>query len=222
VTNHVRIIVVLLSVAAGLAGCRERESLPSPVVPTPAPSPVGASGLQPHISQIVPAASTTAGGAWGTISGAGFDGGIAVTFGGTALPVYLEDRSTLRFRTLPHPAGTVDVVVRNAGGRLDTLPGGHTFAPPESFDFNGVWDVYSGAEYEFKMQLVVENDALTSLTCGALPTVTFPASPIVGRGEFSYSGDDGLKVSGRLVSPTNAVGTINVAPCAPTWWADKR
>ena len=35
-------------------------------------------------------------------------------------------------------------------------------------------------------------------------------------------GDDGLAISGTLVSPVNAVGTIDVPACpAARWWADK-
>jgi hypothetical protein len=193
----------------------------APSAPSSAPNPAPF-GLQPHISQIVPATSTIAGGAWGTISGTGFEGGVRVTFGGVApRQVYVPDTNTIRFWTLAHDAGTVDVVVRNGGGREDTLARGYTFAPPESFDFNGIWDAHSGDEYDTEMHFVVENNMLISLSCGSLPEVRFAAPPIVSRGEFSYEGEDGLKVSGRLVSPINAVGTINVAPCALAWWADK-
>ena len=69
---------------------------------------------------------------------------------------------------------------------------------------------------------VVENNRLKSVTCGASPTVMFSAPLPVSHGEFSFVGEDGLSVSGRIVSAANAVGEINIVPCATRWWADKR
>lgn len=134
----------------------------------------------------------------------------------------MSDSNTVQFGTTAHEAGTVDVVVRNPGGREDTLARGYTFAPQESFDFNGRWVAHAGDEYETNMGFVVENNRLTSLTCGVSLRVTFSPPPAVSHGEFSFAGEDGLSVSGRIVSQSNAVGTINVAPCATLWWADKR
>ena len=220
--NSIRTIVVLLGIAQGLAGCRGKESSPSPVSPSPEP-PAPVTGLQPRITEVAPTTSTTAGGAWGTISGTGFEPGARVAFGAAApLQVFVPDSSTVQFWTNAHEAGTVDVVVRNPSGREDTLARGYTFAPPESFDFNGSWVAHAGDEYETDMRFVVENNRLKSVTCGASPTVMFPAPLPVSHGEFSFVGEDGLSVSGRIVSAANAVGEINVAPCATRWWADKR
>ena len=43
------------------------------------------------------------------------------------------------FQLAAHAAGSVDVVVTNPGPASQTglLTGGFTYAPPESFDFNG-------------------------------------------------------------------------------------
>jgi hypothetical protein len=52
--------------------------------------------------------------------------------------------------------------------------------------------------------------------------LTLPSGSPVHNGEFSFLGDDGAAVSGRLVSPVNAKGTVNVGPCTGvTWWAGK-
>jgi len=55
--------------------------------------------------------------------------------------------------------------------------------------------------------------------------LTFSPPPAVHDGDFSFVGDDGLAISGSIVSPVNAVGTINipdVAACRTAeWWADK-
>ena len=175
--NSIRTIVVLLGIAQGLAGCRGKESSPSPVSPSPGP-PAPVTGLQPRITEVAPTTSTTTGGAWGTISGTAFEPGARVAFGAAApLQVFVPDSSTVQFWTNAHEAGTVDVVVRNPSGREDTLARGYTFAPPESFDFNGTWVAHAGDEYETDMRFVVENNRLKSVTCGASPTVMFSAEP---------------------------------------------
>jgi hypothetical protein len=47
--------------------------------------------------------------------------------------------TAIYFDAPAHPAGPVDVVVTNPGGRADTLAGAYTYAEPETFDFNGEW-----------------------------------------------------------------------------------
>jgi hypothetical protein len=45
----------------------------------------------------------------------------------------------------------------------------------------------------------------------------------VRDGKFSFLADDGLAISGSVVSPANAVGTINTPACtAARWWADRK
>jgi hypothetical protein len=58
------------------------------------------------------------------------------------------------------------------------------------------------------------------------PPLTLASVLSVSNGEFSFQGDDGLTMSGRLVSPVNAAGAITVPDlpgCRATrWWADKQ
>jgi hypothetical protein len=135
------------------------------------------------------------------------------------------DSATIAFWTTAHAAGTVDVVVTNPGGLFTRLTGAYTFAPPDSFDFNGEWVAHAGAEYETDMRFTIRNDTLVSVSCGGSAALTFSSPPAVHNGDFSFVGDDGLAISGTLVSPVNAVGTINipdVTACrAARWWADK-
>ena len=75
------------------------------------------------------------------------------------------------------------------------------------------------------MRFTIRNDTLVSVSCGGSAALTFSPPPPVHDGDFSFAGDDGLAISGSIVSPVNAVGTINVpdvALCrAARWWADK-
>jgi hypothetical protein len=214
-------VAVILGLAQGFSGCGGGESArTTPIGPSPAPS--LPAGIQPRISTINPTAVTTLGDGFGIISGTGFESTARVWLGSDApRQIWVKDAQTIDFWTNAHEAGTVDVIVRNSGGREDTVARGFTFAPPESFDFNGVWIAHAGDEYETDMRFVIENNRLTSLTCGSSLTIAFVPPPAVSHGEFSGQGEGGLRVSGRIVSDSNAVGEINVAPCAALWWADK-
>jgi hypothetical protein len=137
----------------------------------------------------------------------------------------VHDSATIVIWTTAHSAGTVDVVVTNPGGLFTRLTGAYTFAPPDSFDVNGEWVAHAGAEYETDMRFTIRNDTLVSVSCGGSAALTVSLAPAVRNGDFSFVGDSGLAISGTLVSPVNAVGTIKV-PDVPAcrggrWWADK-
>jgi hypothetical protein len=134
----------------------------------------------------------------------------------------VRDEATISFWTTSHLAGAVDVVVTNAGGLSSTLARGYTFTPPELFDFTGDWVAHAGPEFETEMRFTIRDNVLASLTCGSSDAVRVSPSAPVRNGEFSFLGDDGTAITGTLVSPVNAVGTINVPGCTTTrWWADK-
>ena len=114
------------------------------------------------------------------------------------------------------------MIVTNPGGLEARLSGGYTYEPPESFDINGDWVAHAGREYETDMRFTIRNNMLISVSCGTSAPVTFAPASSGGNGEFSFLCADGLAISGTLVSPVNAVGTINVPACpAARWWADK-
>ena len=225
-TNRVRTGIALLMLSHGPVGCADQGSptapsaTPPPSVQQPSPQPTG---IQPSVTAIAPRVGSTRGGAWATITGVDFQPGAKVRLGDTTVSSWTRDSTTISVSgTAAHAAGTVDVIVTNPGGLESRMTGAYTYDSPETFDFNGDWVAYAGPEYETDMRFTIRNNMFISLSCGTSESLTF-ASPISVRdGEFSFLGDDGVAISGRLVSPVNAVGTINVPTC-PTarWWADK-
>jgi IPT/TIG domain len=218
-TTKSQLGILLMWISLVVAGCTDVRSSAGPAAPSPIPQPTG---LQPTVTTITPNTGSTAGDAWGTISGTQFQSGATVRLGNAVQMASVRDDATILFWTTSHPAGTVDVVVTNPGGLSGNLAGAYTFAPPDWFDFTGDWIAHAGLEYEIDMRFAIRNNALVSLVCGSSEAVTLSPPPSVHSGEFSFLGDDGIAISGHLVSPANAVGTINVPGCTTTrWWADK-
>ena len=96
------------------------------------------------------------------------------------------------------------------------------YEAPESFDFNGDWVAHAGHHYDIDMRFTIRNNVLVSLSCGTSEPLTFafPRGFVMANSYFSR--DDSVAISGRLVSPVNSVGTINVPACPEAqWWADK-
>jgi len=230
-TNRIRIGIALLILSHGLVvGCADQGSPTAPSAPptlsvqqpSPQPSPQP-TGTQPNITAIAPQVGSTRGGAWATITGVDFQPGAKVRLGDTTVSSWTRDSTTISvWGTAAHAAGTIDVVVTNPGGLEARLTGAYTYESPETFDFNGDWVAHAGPEFETDMRFTIRNNVLVSLSCGTSEPLTFASPPPVRDGEFSFLGDDGVAIGGRLVSPVNAVGTINVPACpAAGWWADK-
>jgi hypothetical protein len=68
---------------------------------------------------------------------------------------------------------------------------------------------------DMDMGLTVENNVVTSFTCGQV-RVDFPPQTI-RNGEFSLA-PGGIPITGRIVSGNEATGTINTAACPATLW----
>lgn len=173
----------------------------------------------PSISSITPNIGSTGGSTSVQIEGTGLLPGVTATLDGVTATGFLDtSRTSLFLTTSPHVTGSVDVVLRNPDGQSGSLPGGFTFVPPESFDFNGKWFAYLGNGNDDPFSFLVKSDALVSVTCDDGTTVTF-ASPVpVVRGEVTATGPTGVIFSGRLVAPHSAVGTINIGSCSSTKW----
>ena len=225
-TNRTRTGIGLLILSHGLVGCADQGSPTAPSAPPPSsvqqPSPQP-TGIQPSITAIAPQVGSTHGGAWATITGVDFQPGAKVRLGDTTVASWTHDSTTISVSgTAAHAAGTIDVVVTNPGGLEARLTGAYRYESPEAFDFNGDWVAHVGPEFEMDMRFTIRNNVLVSMACGTSEPVTFASPPSVRDGEFSFLGDDGVAIGGRLVSPVNAVGTINVPACpAAGWWADK-
>jgi hypothetical protein len=173
------------------------------------------------ITAVFPNPGSTGGSTPVTITGTGFQSGATVTLNHTVLErrnVYVRNSTTIHLSTPAHAEGTVDVVVTNPDGQSGRLTGGYTYVSPESFDFNGNWAGVAGSEYDTEMRFAIQNNMLISVSCGTSATLTFSPPPSVSHGEFSFVGNDGIGISGRIVSAVNAVGTINIAPCTSTIW----
>ena len=221
--NRIRTGIALLILSHGLVGCGEHGSPSAPSAPVQQPR-SHPTGIQPTVTAVAPQAGSTRGGAFATITGTDFQPGATVRIADSAVEAWVRDSATILIWTTAHAAGIVDVVVTNPGGLFTTLTGAYTFAPPDSFDFNGEWVAHAGADYETDMRLTIRNDTLVSVSCAGSAVVIISPPPAVHDGDFSFAGDDGLAISGSIVSPVNAVGTINVPDlpaCRGEWWADK-
>ena len=134
----------------------------------------------------------------------------------------VRPNGTIDFNTSASAAGRVDVTVTNPGGLSSTLAGAYTFAPPETFDFNGDWIAGNGVEVALEMLFTIRDNMIVRVSCDGA-ALALPSGIPVHNGEFSFLGDDGAAVSGRFVSPVRAKGTVTLGPCiAGPWWADKR
>lgn len=68
------------------------------------------------------------------------------------------------------------------------------------------------------MRFTIRNHQLVSLSCGGVPVVLSPPVEVLGA-EFAATAR--VTMTGALVSPVNAVGTIDVPACSGRWWEDK-
>ena len=219
----------LLAIVGAGFGC-DGKPLSGPTHPTTSVSqPTISLVPSPSITSVSPNAGSTGGDTPLTINGTGFLSGAAVTVGGAIAPRLFastnRDATTIQVDTPRRATGTVDVVVTNPGGSFATLIGGYTYASPQSFDFNGEWLGNDRIGEYLLFSFTIRNNALISVTCQTYPgseTATFSPSPSVANGEFSFSGD-GRAISGKIVSATTAVGTLDIPFCGPAalWVAGK-
>ena len=219
-TNRTRAGVVFAMVSLGLMACGEHDAPTAPQLPpVERPQPTA---VQPRITAIAPQVGSTAGGAWAMITGVDFQVGATVRLGDRVVRSWTYDSSRIGISdTLAHAAGAIDVIVTNPGGLQDRLAAGYTYQSPASFDPNGDWLVYVG-EFETDVRFAIRNGVLLSVSCDRSAPLTFVPPPSIRNGEFSFVSDDGRAISGTLVSPVDASGTINVPGCpAGPWWAHK-
>jgi hypothetical protein len=131
----------------------------------------------PSVAAVSPGTGSTGGDTTVKITGAGFRAGATVAFGDQQRTAYAENSTTLHSTTPAHGAGAVDVVVTNPGGLSGRLAAGYTYAPPQSFDFNGTWVGYALAHPEFaaarfavrhedmEVRFTIQNNVLVSISC---------------------------------------------------------
>lgn len=176
----------------------------------------------PFVESISPVRGVTTGGTWVEISGTGFDARTSVSLDGTPVWTYLTARGSLEFVTLAHGPGSVDIVVMNAAGTA-RRPGGFTYALPDDFNFNGTWAGYADGPPDslIEMAFTIADDVLVSVSCGTV-ALTPAAELKVRGGEFAFQGENGIRLTARMLSEGTATGEIHVPPCSPTWVARKQ
>jgi IPT/TIG domain-containing protein len=197
------ITAALLCLLAISAACDSDARFPPTTPTSKSPGALAVNGISPD-------SGSSAGGTPITITGYGFESGSTVTLGGTAMNVTYVDSHKLIATTPAGAAGLVDVLVTNPNGQFDRLREGYAYASPETYDVNGEWkggaDSHSGTVFGFTIQ----DRALIRVSCGTSESITLsPPLPVV-NGEFSLTGLESVTISGRIVSPDRAFGTITI------------
>lgn len=213
------------SVRAALAAFADRNPAGVRTGPGSASFPparaAAAASSTPAIGALSPDAGSTGGSTPLKITGAGFQPGATVMVDGIAISAFVLDSHTIYACTPPHDSGPVDVVIVNPDSSSAVLGCGYNYVSPRAFDFNGDWIGVAGSEHQMELRFSVRDNVLVSVSCGA-GTVTFSPSPEVRHGEFSIVRSDGIGISARIVSASEAVGTINIEPCPYTNWIATR
>jgi hypothetical protein len=157
-----------------------------------------------------------------TVFGTGIGFGAVVSFGGATVPAEFDHDGTISLRTPPHPAGRVDVVVTNRDGMSGSAAGAFLYVSPGSFDPNGAWFAETFDGSHSAVSFTIENDALVRAAClpgaGGVVRLSLAVPAPVVDGEFSIEGPDGIAMTGRMVSASQIVGTMNLSPCAQISW----
>jgi hypothetical protein len=195
----------------------------------------------PVIRELVPNTGSTAGGVPVVIKtpdGGGYPATVTVDGILTAFEQGFPDWENLYLTMPAHAAGTVDVILTDAYGR--TGRGVFTYASPATFDFNGVWQAAARLVVEVPsdqgawLELTVRDNTAISVSCsvcrpgetcgiGKAPSLTLDPPPVVADGEFSLAASGGVSITGKILSPIYATGTINTPSCGNRyWWAEKR
>jgi hypothetical protein len=172
----------------------------------------------PVVTEVRPIIGSTSGGLQMIIIGTGFQYGLTVTVGGIVTPFDYDDFGVdvLYLLTPAHAAGTVEVIVTNPDGR--TGSGTFTYASPATFDFNGDWQGFAG---NLAVVLTIRDNTVVSVSCGA-SILTLDPPAVVANGEFSFAGSDGVSISGQILSPDWATGSINMGSCVGRLWFSKK
>jgi len=195
----------------------------SPVAPTPSAPSADRVAATPTLTTIVPNVGSTTGDTPIIITGTGFEGGATATIGGAPVPVRFDSRYKDRIyvTTIPHGVGPVDVLVTNIRGQSAGLVAGYTYAAPETFDFNGTWSGFPTDGSDLLLEFTIQNNLLVRALCDTSVVAFSPPVPVT-MGAFSAS-RDGTTMTGKIVSSSQAVGAIALAPCnAPHWEATRK
>lgn len=222
-------ITVVTSTAISVTTTQHAEGLVDLVVTNPDGRSVTLSGayrfaivLPLSITSVSPNVVSSAGALGVTIRGTGFLPGAVVTVDNETRKTAYGNTTTLYAAATNHAPAVVDVVVTNPDGQIVRLTGGLRYVPPATIPFSGTWtgeaDDLRDDHRGVAMRFTIENNAVSSVTCGGA-TVDLSPAPAVRDGEFAFTGDNDMSVSGRILAPARACGTIRLPPCGPSWCA---
>ena len=106
-----------------------------------------------------------------------------------------------------------------------------TYASPATFDFNGDWQGWAGnvARRTWGASRVDHSgqhgrQRLVRCAAGELfraSSLTLDPPPVVANGEFSFGGSGGVIITGKILSPIYAVGSLNTASCGSRYWCGR-
>jgi hypothetical protein len=196
----------------------------------------------PVIKEFFPNVGSTGGGTPVYIQGSGFfRGPLTVRVDGIVTPFDHADDfdSEYLYLLMPaHVAGTVEVSVTDGHGQVGR--GMFTYASPATFDVNGDWQGWARLKVEVpgdlgaRFVLTIRDNMAVSVVCSVCrpgencvtvsgPSLTLDPPAVVANGEISSAGSGGVSITGKILSPIYATGSINTASCGDrSWWADKR
>jgi hypothetical protein len=170
----------------------------------------------PEIRELFPNIGSTAGGTILFISGV--TNAATVTVDGIGTAFEWEWGTDGIYVTMPaHAAGAVDVIVTDQYGQTGSAV--FTYASPDTFDFNGEWQGWTTPESNsLPVVLTIRDNMVVGVSCGN-PSLTIDPASAVANGEFSFADSDGVSMTGKILSPKSASGTINSASCGNRTWS---
>ena len=167
----------------------------------------------PVISELLPNIGSTGGGTRMIIRGTGVLDAVTVTVDGIVSTFESEWPDDFIYLSTPvHAAGTVEVIVTDRYGQAGSSE--FTYASPATFDFNGDWQGWAedaSLGFAHLVVLTIRDNIVVSVSCGSAPSLTLDPPPVVANGEFSFAGSGGVSISGKILSPNSASGSINMA-----------
>jgi IPT/TIG domain len=177
----------------------------------------------PVISELRPNIGST-GGVPIIITGTGMGFHVTVTVDGIVSTFEYSWDDDAIFLSMPaHAAGTVEVIVTDRYGQAGKSE--FTYASPATFDFNGDWQGWA-EDYVLResrrLQLTIRDNTVVSVSCDSAPSLTLDPPPVVANGEFSFAGSDGVSITGRILSPNSASGSIDMASCGSRRWSAEK
>jgi len=170
----------------------------------------------PVISELLPNIGST-GGTPITIRGTGFRSGLTVRVDGiVSTDYYWADSTRVELFAPGHAAGTVEVIVTNPDGQAGSAE--FTYASPATFDFNGDWQGWADwVAWIEPFVMTIRDNMVVSVSCGG-SSLTLDPPPVVANGAFSFTGSGGVFITGKILSPNFATGSINTASCPNNNW----